>query len=111
MLHDILDELVKLYAHHAPQLQPRPSASAAAAQAAAQASALAAAQGSSAGTSAAAAAADGADDIISPIEHMFDILEGSALVPLLEVCTTSIFSWRCFCVLRVIIMKPNFFFN
>ena len=71
MLRQILHELKKLYAQHAPQLKPRnmhrqlspPSHS------------------------------------VDPVQDMYDILEGSALIPFLEVCPSVLFLVAFSCIL------------
>ena len=59
MLHKILYELKLLYANHAPQLKPR--------------------------TVQKPASTSSTAESIDPVEDMFNILEGSALVPFIEV--------------------------
>ena len=59
-MHKILEELKILYTNHAPQLKPR-------------------SQGSQPEPD------TGQDGVIDPVEDMFNVLEGSALIPFIEV--------------------------
>ena len=70
----ILKELKKLYAHHAPQLKPRKRQK----------------NSNDGGAAATSSAVDENEESIDPIEDMYNILEGSALIPFIVVSLISL---------------------